>query len=155
VPSAACLRPHTLVALKASYTSSLLGAQRSTLNVHILTQKAPAGALRSTPPRKRCPVCSGSQNAVCAGTLAAQSKSCYYRRLARSNAGAVPGYSVYLLYWYQSTNTDAAHAHAELATDAPHRLLEATPFACAWLLNAGAQFTAFTGAKVQILMRGC
>jgi hypothetical protein len=44
-------------------------------------------------------------------------------------------YSVYLLYWYKSTNTDAA----------ARRRLPRT-FNC-----GGTQFTCFTGTKVQIL----
>ena len=40
-------------------------------------------------------------------------------------------FSLYLLYWYESANTDAA--------------------SFCWRSAAGAQFTCFTGAKVQIL----
>jgi hypothetical protein len=62
--------------------------------------------------------------------------------------------SVYLLYWYQSTNTDAAVAVARKQVLSLLALLVAKykyRRSCCGCAEAGAQFTCFTGTTVQIL----
>ena len=73
-------------------------------------------------------------------------------RRGRQNAGEADAggrrrrYSLYLLYWYKSTHTDAAAA----ATLGERTLLQATGWG-APLPGFSTQFTCFTSAKVQVL----
>jgi hypothetical protein len=67
--------------------------------------------------------------------------------------------SVYLLYWYKSTNTDVARLPTTSLAASPSSRklwLATTASRSRALRQARAQFTSFTGTKVRILTRqGC
>ncbi len=60
-------------------------------------------------------------------------------------------FTKYLLYWYKSTNTDAARCIADMLLQAGDEILVLAEDDDSYTCNDGTHFTCFTGTKVHIL----